>query len=79
MCRSWRELSNEYLLSTIGVDTAENEPLEVWGGNSIQYSLLLNRAAVEAGVLRAAGLQTLGGRARSEGNGLGDVRVRRAA
>ena len=23
--------SNEYLLAKIGVDTAENEPLEVWG------------------------------------------------
>ena len=23
--------SNEYLLDEIGVDTAENEPLEVWG------------------------------------------------
>ena len=31
MCRSRRELSNEYLLAKIGVDTAENEPLEVWG------------------------------------------------
>ena len=30
MCRSRRELSNEYLLAKIGVDTAENEPLEVW-------------------------------------------------
>ena len=39
MCRSRRELSNAYLLAKIGVDTAENEPLEVWGGNSIQYSL----------------------------------------
>ena len=39
MCRSRRELSNEYLLAKIGVDTAENEPLEVWGENSIQYSL----------------------------------------
>ena len=29
MCRSRRELSNEYLLAKIGVDTAENEPLEV--------------------------------------------------
>ena len=29
--RSRRELSNEYLLDEIGVDTAENEPLEVWG------------------------------------------------
>ena len=36
MCRSRRELSNEYLLAKIGVDTAENEPLEVWG-KTIQY------------------------------------------
>ena len=40
MCRSRRELSNEYLLAKIGVDTAENEPLEVWGENSIQYSIV---------------------------------------
>ena len=33
MCRSRRELSNAYLLAKIGVNTAENEPLEVWGGN----------------------------------------------
>ena len=39
MCRSRRELSNEYLLAKIGVDAAENEPLEVLGENSIQYSL----------------------------------------
>ena len=39
MCRSRRELSNAYLLAKIGVDTAENELLEVWGENSIQYSL----------------------------------------
>ena len=31
LCRSRRELSNEYLLAKIGVDTAENEPLDVWG------------------------------------------------
>ena len=31
--------SNAYLLAKIGVDTAENEHLDVWGGNSIQYSL----------------------------------------
>ena len=36
LCRSQRELSNEYLLAKIGVDTAENEPLEVWG-KIIQY------------------------------------------
>ena len=28
LCKSRRELSNEYLLAKIGVDTAENEPLE---------------------------------------------------
>ena len=33
-CRSRQALSNEYLLAKIGVDTAENEPLEVWGENS---------------------------------------------
>ena len=31
MFRSRRELSKEYLLAKIGVDTAENEHLEVWG------------------------------------------------
>ena len=36
MCRSRRELSNEYLLAKISVNTAENEPLEVWG-KFIQY------------------------------------------
>ena len=39
LCRSRRELFNAYFLAKIGVDTAENEPLEVWGENSIQYSL----------------------------------------
>ena len=36
-CRSRQELSNEYLLAKIGVDTAENEPLGVLGENSIYY------------------------------------------
>ena len=44
LCRSRRELSNEYLLAKIGVDTAENEHLEVWGKifniiHSCTYSL----------------------------------------
>ena len=39
MCRSRRELSNEYLLAKVGVDTAENEPLEVWG--KIQFIIHL--------------------------------------
>ena len=29
MCRSWRELSNEYLVAKTGFDTAENEPCKV--------------------------------------------------
>ena len=29
LCRSRRELSNEYLLAKFGFDTAENEPLKV--------------------------------------------------
>ena len=37
MCRSRRELSNAYLLAKIGVDTTENEPLEVWG--KIQFNI----------------------------------------
>ena len=39
LCRSRRELSNACLLEKVGFDPAENEPLEVWGENSIQYSL----------------------------------------
>ena len=31
LCRSRRELSNEYLLAKIGVDTAEDQLLKVWG------------------------------------------------
>ena len=37
MCRSRRQLSNVYLLAKIGVDTAENEPLEVWA--KIQFTI----------------------------------------
>ena len=39
LCRSQRELSNEYLLAKIGVDAAENEPLEVW--RKIQFIIHL--------------------------------------
>ena len=28
------------MVAKIGVDTGENEPLEVWGENSIQYSIV---------------------------------------
>ena len=40
MCRSRRELSNEYLLAKFGVDTAENEPCKVCP-LSVYRSLLL--------------------------------------
>ena len=30
LCRSWRELSNAYLLAKFGFDTAENEASKVW-------------------------------------------------
>ena len=40
MCRSRRELSNEYLLAKIGVDTAENESFEVWGKILQYYSFV---------------------------------------
>ena len=43
LCRSRRELSNAYLLAKIGVDTAENEPLEVWGKYSILFNRVLSR------------------------------------
>ena len=49
-------------LQKIGVDTAENESLEVWGENSIQYSLhslVPERAAAEAG---RAGAEAAGDR-----------------
>ena len=53
LCRSRRELSNEYLLAEISVDTAENEPLEVWG-KIIQYYSFVS-------LVHAAGGATLGG------------------
>ena len=59
MCRSRRELSNAYLLAKIGVDTAENEPLEVWRENSIQYSLHSLVGTVEDVVLAPGHLVVL--------------------
>ena len=51
LCRSRRELSNEFLLAKIGVDTAENEPLEVWW-KIIQYysfvSLAMNQTRLKS-------------------------------
>ena len=57
MCRSRRELSNEHLLAKIGVDTAENEPLEVGGKFNSIFNRVLSRsesaAAREAAELAA--------------------------
>ena len=39
LCRSRRELSNEYLLAKFGFDTAENEPFEV---RKFELSEMLN-------------------------------------
>ena len=39
LCGSRRELSNEYSLAKIGVDTAENEPLKVW--KKIQFIIFI--------------------------------------
>ena len=52
LCRSRRELSNEYLLAKIGVDTAENEPLEVWGKYSILFNRVLSLKAAPLALLR---------------------------
>ena len=52
MCRSRREISNEYLLAKIGVVTTENEPLEVWG-KSIQYYSFVSLAAMRSAGRRA--------------------------
>ena len=40
LCRSRRELSNAYVLAKFGFDTAENEPLEVWGKIIQSYSIV---------------------------------------
>ena len=58
LCRSRRELSNEYLLARIGVDTAENEPLEVW--EKIQFTIHFTPYA-EAFARLNPGLQARGG------------------
>ena len=50
MCRSRRELSNEYLLAKIGVDTAENEPLKVWGKFNLLFIRLLGHERAARGV-----------------------------
>ena len=38
MCRSRQALSNEYLITKIDFDTAENEPFKVWYKGIFRYS-----------------------------------------
>ena len=37
LCRSWRELSNKYLLAKFGFDTAENEPYRFVSSSSREF------------------------------------------
>ena len=71
LCRSRRELSNEYLLAKIGVDTAENEPLKIadsaaWENTELVVSRILKADLVHryrsSFVKCALGLYTLRGR-----------------
>ena len=39
LCRSRRELSNEYLLAKIGFDTAENEPYHSASSSSREFEV----------------------------------------
>ena len=55
MCRSRRELSNEYLLGKFGFNTAENELLQVLF-NILQYHSIVSLVAPEVNLrVRAAG------------------------
>ena len=63
MCISRRELSNEYLLAKIGVDTAENEPLEVWGKFNSLFIRLLKEGPLRFDAGLRAGLPSRGAEA----------------
>ena len=41
-CRSRKSWKNEYLVAIVAVDTAENEPLKVWGRFHSSFIRLLN-------------------------------------
>ena len=78
LCRSRRERSNVYLLAKVGVDTAENEPLEVWG-EMIQYYSFVSLVP-PSGIARApaAGTATRGaarGRAGASGTAKSEAPV----
>ena len=49
LCRSRRELSNEYLLAKFGFDTAENEPCKVCPLSAYRSPRFSSLAAVDEG------------------------------
>ena len=59
LCRSRRELSNEYLLANFGFDTAENEPFNFHNFSSLQ-GLNFHRAVVSPPHCSAAFLARTG-------------------
>ena len=54
LCRSRRELSNEYLLAKIGVDTAENEPCKVCPLSVYRSGAILAQGARGVGAMSDA-------------------------
>jgi len=46
-CRSRKSWKNEYLVAIVAVDTAENEPLKVWGWFHSFFIRLLRNSAVQ--------------------------------
>ena len=61
LCRSRRELSNEYLLAKFGLDTAKNEPCQVCptagaGSSALQEALAVEREGEKSGA--ATGCQS---------------------
>ena len=77
LCRSRRELSNAYLLTTFGFDPAENEPCKVWPIEGSMQECTRTGASSRAGggAGARAGRDQGGRRVRPGGHGRGRVRA----